>query len=59
MCRLAMMNREGIKHVEREYGLENLFDYLERQLGGHGRTQPPKTISVISRLGAHTSASCS
>ena len=36
MCRLAMMNREGIKHIEREYGLENLFNYLERQLGGHG-----------------------
>jgi predicted glutamine amidotransferase len=36
MCRLAMMNNEGIRHIEREYGLENLFDYLEKQLGGHG-----------------------
>ena len=36
MCRLAMMNNEGIKHIEREYGLENLFNYLEKQLGGHG-----------------------
>ena len=36
MCRLMMANREGIKHIEREYGLENLFNYLERQLGGHG-----------------------
>ncbi len=36
MCRLAMMNKEGIKHIEREYGLENMFNYLERQLGGHG-----------------------
>lgn len=36
MCRLAMMNNEGIRHIEREYGLENLFDYLENQLGGHG-----------------------
>lgn len=36
MCRLAMMNNAGIKYVEKEYGLENLFDYLEKQLGGHG-----------------------
>lgn len=36
MCRLAMMNNNGIKYVEKEYGLENLFNYLERQLGGHG-----------------------
>ena len=36
MCRLALMNNKGIRYVEREYGLENLFDYLERQLGGHG-----------------------
>lgn len=36
MCRLAMMNNEGIRYIEREYGLEALFDYLEKQLGGHG-----------------------
>lgn len=36
MCRLAMMNNAGIRYIEKEYGLENLFDYLERQLGGHG-----------------------
>lgn len=36
MCRLALMNNEGIRHVEKEYGLENLFNYLEKQLGGHG-----------------------
>lgn len=36
MCRLAMMNNAGIRHIEEEYGLENLFDYLEKQLGGHG-----------------------
>lgn len=36
MCRLAMMNNEGIKHIEKKYGLENLFNHLERQLGGHG-----------------------
>ena len=36
MCRLAMMNNAGIRHIEEEYGLENLFNYLERQLGGHG-----------------------
>lgn len=36
MCRLAMMNYYGIKHIENEYGLANLFNYLEKQLGGHG-----------------------
>lgn len=36
MCRLAMMNNKGIRYIEREYGLENLFNYLEEQLGGHG-----------------------
>ena len=36
MCRLAMMNREGVQYIEKKYGLENLFNYLERQLGGHG-----------------------
>lgn len=36
MCRLALMDNAGIRYIEREYGLENLFDYLERQLGGHG-----------------------
>lgn len=36
MCRLALMDNRGIKYVEKEYGLENLFNYLERRLGGHG-----------------------
>ena len=36
MCRLALMNNAGIRHMEKEYGLENLFNHLERQLGGHG-----------------------
>lgn len=36
MCRLAMLDNKGIRYVEREYGLENLFNYLEKQLGGHG-----------------------
>lgn len=36
MCRLAMMNNAGIRYIEKEYGLESLFDYLEEQLGGHG-----------------------
>lgn len=36
MCRLALLNNEGIKYIEGWYGLENLFNYLERQLGGHG-----------------------
>ena len=36
MCRLAMINQEGIKYIVENYGLQKLFDYLERQLGGHG-----------------------
>lgn len=36
MCRLAMMNNAGIRYVEENYGLEDLFNYLEEQLGGHG-----------------------
>lgn len=36
MCRLAMMNNVGIRYIEEKYGLENLFNHLERQLGGHG-----------------------
>jgi predicted glutamine amidotransferase len=31
-----MMNNKGIRYVEEKYGLEKLFNYLERQLGGHG-----------------------
>jgi predicted glutamine amidotransferase len=30
------MNNEGIKYIEKEYGLEKLFNHLEKQLGGHG-----------------------
>lgn len=36
MCRLALINTAGIKHIEKQYGLEELFNYLENQLGGHG-----------------------
>jgi predicted glutamine amidotransferase len=31
-----MMNNAGIRYIDEKYGLENLFNYLERQLGGHG-----------------------
>ena len=36
MCRLAMMDNKGIRYIEKHYGLANLFDHLEEQLGGHG-----------------------
>lgn len=36
MCRLALMNNAGIRYIEENYGLENLFNYLEKRLGGHG-----------------------
>ena len=36
MCRLALLNNEGIMYIEENYGLERFFDHLEAQLGGHG-----------------------
>ncbi len=36
MCRLALMNNAGIRYIQEKYGLLDLFDYLEMQLGGHG-----------------------
>ena len=36
MCRLALINTAGIKHIEENYSLEELFNYLENELGGHG-----------------------
>lgn len=36
MCRLVLMNKEGEKEIDSQYGLENYFQYLEQQLGGHG-----------------------
>lgn len=36
MCRLALMNKKGMETLEKMYGLDKFFDYLEAQLGGHG-----------------------
>lgn len=36
MCRLALLNRPGIDHIENAVGLKNLFNHLELSLGGHG-----------------------
>lgn len=36
MCRLVLMNKAGEKEIEKNYGLENYFKYLENSLGGHG-----------------------
>ena len=36
MCRLALMNQQGIRHIIENYGLQRFNDHLERQLGGHG-----------------------
>lgn len=36
MCRLALLNKKGIEYIEKDYGLERFFSYLEHQLGGHG-----------------------
>lgn len=36
MCRLIMMNKNGEKEIERNYGLRNYLEYLEKSFGGHG-----------------------
>jgi hypothetical protein len=36
MCRLALLNREGIKLMEEMFGLENFLEFLEKNMGGHG-----------------------
>ncbi|MBR5543695.1 MAG: hypothetical protein IKU65_06340 [Oscillospiraceae bacterium] len=36
MCRLALMDNAGIRYMQETHGLVDLFDHLEKQLGGHG-----------------------
>lgn len=37
MCRLSLLNKEGIEYVEKNLGgIENLFNHLENSFGGHG-----------------------
>lgn len=36
MCRLVLMNKQGEKEIEDNYGLDNYLKYLENELGGHG-----------------------
>lgn len=36
MCRLILMNKNGEKEIERNYGLTNYLEYLEMSMGGHG-----------------------
>lgn len=36
MCRLALINNSGIRYIEENYSLLNLFNYLQATLGGHG-----------------------
>ncbi len=36
MCRVVLMNKQGEREIERIYGLDKYFTYLEKQLGGHG-----------------------
>lgn len=36
MCRLILMNKEGEKEIEKQYGLENYLNYLKNQFGGDG-----------------------
>lgn len=36
MCRLALMNKKGMRMLDKMYGLDKFLLYLEAQLGGHG-----------------------
>ena len=36
MCRLALLNKEGINYIESNYGLTEFFNYLEASQGGDG-----------------------
>ena len=36
MCRIVLMNKNGEKEIDDNYGLEEYLKYLENQLGGHG-----------------------
>lgn len=36
MCRLVLMNKNGEREIEKNYGLSNFLKFLEEQLGGHG-----------------------
>lgn len=36
MCRLILMNKNGEKEIEKNYGLSNYLKYLEDSFGGHG-----------------------
>src|SRR5690606_14948652 len=36
MCRLALINKEGINYIESNYGLTEFFNYLEASQGGDG-----------------------
>ena len=36
MCRLVLMNKNGEKEIEKNYGLTEFLSYLERSFGGHG-----------------------
>ena len=36
MCRLVLMNKQGEKEINRRYGLDRFFKYLEDSYGGHG-----------------------
>jgi hypothetical protein len=36
MCRLALINKEGMEYIEKTYGVKKFFNYLENSQGGHG-----------------------
>lgn len=36
MCRNALYSKQGVELIEREYGLVNMLDFLEKNCGGHG-----------------------
>lgn len=36
MCRVALLSKNGFKKLDKEYGVVDFFNFLERQCGGHG-----------------------
>lgn len=36
MCRVSLMNKEGMKKIQKDYGLVEFLLYLEHSCGGHG-----------------------
>ena len=50
MCRIALMNKKGEKEIEKIYGLDKYFKFLENQFGGNGNGYALMKNGKIIRL---------